>query len=119
MRPPAAQERQGELGQRERREHVDRVDLLEHVERVVGERRLGARAEQARVVDQQVECGAGGRDERRAVSGVGDVAGEGDDLGQLRSSARARSSAAAPRASITSRQPARGERACERESKAA
>ena len=36
-----------ELDQRERREHVDAVDVLEHVERVVGERRLRARAEHA------------------------------------------------------------------------
>ena len=39
-------QRQRQLDQRQRREHVDRVDALELGERVVGQRRLRARAEQ-------------------------------------------------------------------------
>ena len=73
-----------ELDQRERREHVDAVDLLEHVERVVGERRLRARPEQRGVVDEQVELASRGLDERVAVARIGDVAGDGGGPGELR-----------------------------------
>ena len=73
-----------ELDQRQRREHVDAVDLLEHVERVVGERRLRARPEQRRVVDEQVELASRGLDERAAVARIGHVAGDGGGPGELR-----------------------------------
>jgi hypothetical protein len=51
----------------------------EHIERVVCERGLGRRAEQARVVDEQVDAAELGRrgDQSRAVCAVGDIAGNG------------------------------------------
>ena len=61
IRAPAAQCGQRELDQRERREHVDPRHVLERVERVVGQRRLRAGAEDAGVVDEQVDAAAGGR----------------------------------------------------------
>ena len=67
-----------QLGQRERRDHVDLVHLAQRVERVVGQRRLRARPEDAGVVDQQVERRRGrlGRgDQGGPVRRVGDVAG--------------------------------------------
>ena len=78
------QARERELDQRQRGDHVDAVDGLEHVERVVGERRLRARAEQRGVVDEQVDALARGLDERAPVARIADVAGEGDDVGELR-----------------------------------
>ena len=47
--------RELEAAERERRDDVDAVDVLEHVDGVVGELRLRARPEHARVVDEQVE----------------------------------------------------------------
>jgi hypothetical protein len=72
-----------ELDERQRCEDVDRVHALEHVERVVGECGLRARAEDARVVHEQVDL-AGGRDQLAAVRVVGDVARDRDDVGSLR-----------------------------------
>jgi hypothetical protein len=82
--PPALrQARKGELRERERRDHVDAVDVLEHLDGVVGERWLRARPEHARVVDEQVELRARGLDERGAVIGVDDAAADGDDVAEL------------------------------------
>ena len=103
MAAPRTEARQGELNQRERRDDVHLVDPLELVERIVGERRLRARAEQARVVDQQVDLLAGGLDERPTVLWVGEVAGDRDHaLQPLRGR---RGGSAPPRASTISRQP--------------
>ena len=63
----------------ERREDVHLVDADQVRERVLGERRLRARPEQARVVDEQVDPPARGGDERAPVGGVGDVTGDRDD----------------------------------------
>ena len=69
------------MRERERGEDVDRIDVGQHVERVVGEPRLGRRPEHARVVHEQVDAAelGGGRDEIGAVAGVGHVAGDGTD----------------------------------------
>ena len=72
----ASEQRERELREPQRREDVHYVDPLELVERIVRQLRLRARAEDARVVHEQVE--AAGRlrcgDERAAVPVVGDVA---------------------------------------------
>ena len=70
------------LEEPERRQDVDLVDPSERRERIVGERRLRARPEDAGVVDEQVDARAGGGDERQPVLGVGDVAGNRDDTGE-------------------------------------
>ena len=108
--------RERELDERERREHVDGEDLLERVERVVRERRLRARPEDRRVVDQQLQVVARGGDQGRAVLGVGDVAGDGD---RRRSSAATSSSGPETRASMTSRHPRSARARAKRESEAA
>ncbi len=46
--------------------------------------RLRARAQQARVVDEEVQAVPGGLDQPAAVHGVGDVAADGDDIGPRR-----------------------------------
>ena len=82
--------RERELGERERGDHVDGVDALELGERVGVQGRLRARAEEAGVVDEEVDPVAGGGDERLAVARVGDVAGQrvdGRALRQLRAGA--------------------------------
>ena len=65
------------------RDDVHAVDALEHVERVLRERRLRARPEQARVVDEQVEPPGGGSDERAPMARVGDVAGDRRHVGHI------------------------------------
>jgi hypothetical protein len=51
-----------QLGECERGEGVDLVDLEQDVQRVVRDRRLWAGAEDARVVDEQIDpTGRGGR----------------------------------------------------------
>ena len=107
-----------ELGERERREHVDPVDALEHVERVAAERRLRARAEQAGVVDEQVDLLAGGLDERAAVPVVGDVARERDDLGDRAELAGGALEVGGAAGVEHERPAALGERAGEREAEA-
>ena len=67
---------QRELDERERREHVDLVDLAERVEVVVAKQRQRRRAEHAGVVDEEVDRAAGSLDETAPVLGVGDVAGD-------------------------------------------
>ena len=69
----------GDVGEGELREcqwgqHVDAVDVLEDVERVLGELWLRARPQNARVVDEQVDLRPGDRDERAPVRGIRDVA---------------------------------------------
>ena len=65
--------------QSQRGEGVDRVHVLEHIQRIVGESRLRAGAEQAGVVDGDVEtaerCHSLG--DVAPVHGVSDVAGNG------------------------------------------
>src|SRR5437016_14006123 len=73
---------QRELHERERGNDIDLEDPGELVERIVGESRLRARAEHARVVHDQVDGIAGGGDERAAVSDIREVAGERRDVGR-------------------------------------
>ena len=80
--------REDQLGEPDRGQDVDPVDALEHVKRIAAERRLGARPEHRRVVDEQVDVLAGGVDERSPVPVVGDVALERDDFGELPELAR-------------------------------
>ena len=79
---PARHAVQRELDQGERGEDVDAEDAREVVEGEVLQRRLGAGAEVAGVVDEQVDAVARGLDQLGAVGGVGDVAGDRDDLAQ-------------------------------------
>ena len=74
-----SQQWQRGLGEREGSDDVGLVDLSKHVERVVGEARLGRRPEHARVVHQQIEPAEGRRgvDQRTPVPAIGDVAGNG------------------------------------------
>ena len=85
----AARER--ELDQRQRREHVDAVDVLERVQRVVGERAAAGSARAPTALLTSRSIGPGGGDQRRAVLGVGDVAGERGDVGAARVRRRPRS----------------------------
>ena len=73
------QEGERGLGHAEWRHHVHLEGDAQDVERVVGQRREGGRAEGAGVVDQEVEApqGAGRGDQCPAVLLVGDVAGKG------------------------------------------
>jgi hypothetical protein len=60
------------------------VDALELGERVARQRRLRARPEHARVVDEQVDAVARLDHQRLAMPVVGDVAGQRDDPVQVR-----------------------------------
>jgi hypothetical protein len=71
------------LDERERREHVRGVDALQLGDRISSERRLRARAEQARVVHERIDALAGGLDERSPVMVVPHVARKRSDLGDL------------------------------------
>ncbi len=75
------QQRQQQLGQRDRRDHVHLERGPQLVHRVVGQRGQRAGAQRARVVDQQVEPARGLRraQQRGPVGRVGDVAREGGD----------------------------------------
>ena len=79
MAAPGASRGSASCDERERREDVDLVDARELRERVGGESRLRARAEHARVVDEQIDAVAGRLDERAEVLWVGDVARDRDD----------------------------------------
>src|SRR5215213_5122134 len=74
------------LDEREGRERIRPVNLLEHVERVVEQGRLGARAEDARVVDERVKAAnlAHRVRQRRPVLRVGDVSGYRDHASTFR-----------------------------------
>ncbi len=75
------------------------------MQRVLGERRLRARAQHARVVDEQVDVLARGTHERAPVVGIGDVAGDRGDLGERPELAgRLLEILGVPRASSTSAQ---------------
>jgi hypothetical protein len=84
---PGAGAEMGEehLGEPQGREDVDGVDLPQLLQRVVGQRGLGAGPEQAGVVDGDVEATGGGRrlGQGEAVFLAGHVAGPGDDGGEL------------------------------------
>ena len=74
------------LEQRQRRDHIGPVDLLQHVERVIQQARLRAGAEDAGVVDH---ARPGRRSARRAAASARRCAGSvtspvsGDHFGQL------------------------------------
>ena len=74
--------RQRELNERERREHVRFVHASQLLEGVVRQERQRARAEQAGVVDEEVDRLAGRLHEPAAVVGIGDVARDRDDAGE-------------------------------------
>src|ERR687886_2811904 len=71
------------LDERERRDGVDVVYLLQRVERIVEQLRLRAGTEDARVVDERVQATGvpRGPGDRPAVFLVGYVAGDGDHTG--------------------------------------
>ena len=74
--------RQGELDERERREHVRLVHVPQLLEWVPRQERERARAEQAGVVDEEVDWLAGCLHEPEPVVGIGDVARNGDHAGE-------------------------------------
>ena len=74
MAAPGDKSRQRFLHERQRREHVHLVDARKRRQRIGGERRLRARPEQARIVDEQVDPVTRRLDERTTVLGIGDVA---------------------------------------------
>ena len=82
IRAPSTNRGNASWTSRERREHVDPVDALELVERIVCERWLGAWAQHARVVDEHVDPLPGGCDQLASVIGVRDVACDRDHCGQ-------------------------------------
>ena len=69
------------LRKRERRHQVDLEDVAQHVEGIVGERGLRARAEQAGVVDDRIDTAEPDRRLHQCppMTGIGDVARDGDD----------------------------------------
>jgi hypothetical protein len=73
--------RERKLDQAQRCERVDLQDVLQDVERIGVERRLRARPEDARVVDEGVDSVAGGGDEGAAVALVGHVADQRGHVG--------------------------------------
>ena len=79
IRAPSLSRGKRELDERERREHVHLVDAPQLLERVVGERRQRARAEDAGVVDEQVDRLPAASTSARRCVGIGDVAAERDD----------------------------------------
>ena len=114
-----AQQRQHQLGQRDRRDHVHLERGAQLVRRVVGQRGQRAGAQRAGVVDEQVEPARGARrgEQGGPVRRVGDVAGNrGDGAGTAwplrggpaaRSAPATASSAAASRASMMRSKPSR------------
>ena len=66
--------RQRILHERQRREDVHLVDVSKRRQRIGGERRLRARPEQARIVDDQIDPVTRRLDDRTTVLRIGDVA---------------------------------------------
>ena len=75
------QDGQGELGERQRREHVNLVDPSQSLERIVGQARQRRGPQRARVVHEQVQSPIQCRHHARRGARVGDVTRDGPHAG--------------------------------------